>query len=249
MNENMNQYTEIDNLKNRLNELRALQSEKVVKALEIEYTYESNKIEGNTLTLQETALVIEKGLTIGGKTLNEHLEAVNHTHAIDFIKEIAKGNEPITERLITEIHALILRGIDPRNAGRYRSVPVLISGAKHVPPQPYLVPLEMQKLLQWYNDNKDTLHPIELASEMHERLVTIHPFTDGNGRTSRLLMNLILLRYGYPIAILKGDAQSRLKYYNALETAQVHNDKRPFIDLIADNIQQTIKRITKIVQG
>lgn len=245
----MNRYTEIDNLKNRLNELRALQSEKVVKALEIEYTYESNKIEGNTLTLQETALVIEKGLTIGGKTLNEHLEAVNHTHAIDFIKEIAKGNEPITERLITEIHTLILKGIDNRNAGRYRNVPVLISGAKHVPPQPYAVPLEMEKLMQWYNDNKDTLHPIELASEMHERLVTIHPFIDGNGRTSRLLMNLILLRWGYPIAILKGDTESRLKYYGALETAQIENDKRPFIDLIADNIRQTIERIIKIVEG
>lgn len=245
----MNRYTEIDNLKNRLNELRALQSEKVVKALEIEYTYESNKIEGNTLTLQETALVIEKGLTIGGKTLNEHLEAVNHTHAIDFIKEIAKGNEPITERLITEIHALILKGIDNRNAGRYRNVPVLISGAKHVPPQPYAVPLEMEKLMQWYNDNKDTLHPIELASEMHERLVTIHPFIDGNGRTSRLLMNLILLRWGYPIAILKGDTESRLKYYGALETAQIENDKRPFIDLIANNIRQTIERIIKIVEG
>ncbi|GIM52737.1 cell division protein Fic [Capnocytophaga cynodegmi] len=245
----MNRYTEIDNLKNRLNELRALQSEKVVKALEIEYTYESNKIEGNTLTLQETALVIEKGLTIGGKTLNEHLEAVNHTHAIDFIKEIAKGNEPITERLITEIHALILKGIDNSNAGRYRNVPVLISGAKHVPPQPYAVPLEMEKLMQWYNDNKDTLHPIELASEMHERLVTIHPFIDGNGRTSRLLMNLILLRWGYPIAILKGDTESRLKYYNTLETAQIENDKRPFIDLIADNIRQTIERIIKIVEG
>ncbi|CEN33575.1 Fic family protein [Capnocytophaga cynodegmi] len=245
----MNRYTEIDNLKNRLNELRALQSEKVVKALEIEYTYESNKIEGNTLTLQETALVIEKGLTIGGKTLNEHLEAVNHTHAIDFIKEIAKGNEPITERLITEIHALILKGIDNSNAGRYRNVPVLISGAKHVPPQPYAVPLEMEKLMQWYNDNKDTLHPIELASEMHERLVTIHPFIDGNGRTSRLLMNLILLRWGYPIAILKGDTESRLKYYGTLETAQIENDKRPFIDLIADNIRQTIERIIKIVEG
>ncbi|MFJ1321997.1 Fic family protein [Capnocytophaga canis] len=245
----MSKYIEIDNLKNRLNNLRALQSKKVVKALEIEYTYESNKIEGNTLTLQETALVIEKGLTVGGKTLNEHLEAINHTHAIAFIKDIAKGNEPITERLITEIHALILKGIDNRNAGRFRSVPVLISGAKHVPPQPFAVPLEMEKLMQWYDLNKDTLHPIELASEMHERLVTIHPFIDGNGRTSRLLMNLILLRSGYPIAILKGDTESRLKYYNALETAQVEDDKRPFIDLIATNVRQTIERIIKIVEG
>ncbi len=238
---------EIDQLKAKLNELRANQSEKVIKALDIEYTYESNKIEGNTLTLQETALVIEKGLTVGGKTLNEHLEAINHTYAIDFIKEIAQKKEPITERLIIEIHTLILKSIDNKNAGKYRNVPVMISGAKHVPPQPYEVPILMNELLQWYETNKDKLHPIILAAEMHERLVTIHPFIDGNGRTSRLLMNLILLQNGYPIAILKGDADSKLKYYNTLEIAQTESNKNPFIILIIENLKETIKRIIKIV--
>ncbi len=237
-----------DKLKARLNQLRANQSEKVINAFDIEYTYESNKIEGNTLTLQETALVIEKGLTVGGKTLNEHLEAINHTHAIKFIKDVAQKKEEVTERLICEIHALILKGIDDRNAGRYRTVPVMISGAKHVPPQPYAVPLQMQELAQWYNDNKDTLHPIVLSAEMHERLVTIHPFIDGNGRTSRLLMNLILLQNGYPIAILKGDAESRLKYYNALEVAQTEDNKAPFINLIIDNVSDTMQRIIKVVE-
>lgn len=244
----MDNYTKIDRLKDQLNNLRANQSEKVAKAFDIEYTYESNKIEGNTLTLQETALVIEKGLTIGGKTLNEHLEAINHTYAINFIKDIATNKEPITERLITEIHALILKTIDDKNAGQYRKVQVLISGAKHIPPQPYEVPLQMQNLIKWYNENKNEVHPIVLSAEMHERLVTIHPFIDGNGRTSRLLMNLILLQHGYPIAILKGDAESRLKYYNALETAQTENNKQPFIDFIADNITETIQRIIKVIQ-
>ncbi len=228
----MNKYKEIDRLRDELNELRTKENDKVTKALEIEYTYESNKIEGNTLTLQETALVIEKGLTVGGKTLNEHLEAINHTHAIDFIKEVVQKREPITERLIMEIHALILKGIDNRNAGAYRDVPVMISGAKHVPPQPYTVPMEMENLMQWYNENREKLHPIVLSAEMHERLVTIHPFIDGNGRTSRLLMNLILLQHGYPIAILKGDSDNRLKYYNALEVAQIENNKEPFINFV-----------------
>lgn len=242
-------FNKIDKLKDRLNVLRINQSEKVTKALDIEYTYESNKIEGNTLTLKETALVIEKGLTVGGKPLNEHLEAINHAFAIDFIKDVVKNKEPITERLITDIHALILKGIDDRNAGKYRSVQVLISGAKHEPPQPYKVPLQMRNLIEWYNESKDKVHPIVLSAEMHERLVTIHPFIDGNGRTSRLLMNLILLQHGYPIAILKGDSKSRLTYYNTLEIAQTENNKEPFIKFIAKNIKATIKRIIKIVDN
>lgn len=239
---------QLDELKNELNHLRNQQGDKVVKAFDIEYTYESNKIEGNTLTLQETALVIEKGLTIGGKTLNEHLEAINHAHAIEFIKELAKDKNNITERDVLQIHRLILQGINNENAGKYRNVQVLISGAKHVPPQPYLVQKEMESLFIWYNENKDYLHPIVLSAEMHERLVTIHPFIDGNGRTSRLLMNLILLQNGFPIAILKGDADNRLKYYNALETAQINNDKQPFIGFIIENIKDTMQRIINVVK-
>ena len=242
-------YIYLDELKEHLNRLRNLQSDKVAKAFDIEYTYESNKIEGNTLTLQETALVIEKGLTIGGKSLNEHLEAVNHQNAIEYIKDLAKQNELITERDLLQIHYLILQGINNQQAGTYRNLQVLISGAKHVPPQPFLVPKEMESLFLWYNDNKDKLHPVELSAEMHERLVTIHPFIDGNGRTARLLMNLILLQNGFPIAILKGDTDSRLKYYSALETAQVEHDKKPFIKLIAENVQETILRIIKTVEG
>jgi len=238
---------ELDQLKDQLNELRGLQSGKVARAFDIEYTYESNKIEGNTLTLQETALVIEKGLTVGGKTLNEHLEAVNHVYAIDYIKELAKEKQGITERDILQIHSLILKGIDNGNAGQYRKVQVLISGAKHVPPQPYLVPKQMEDLVIWYNENKDRLHPVVMSAEMHERLVTIHPFIDGNGRTARLLMNLILLQSGYPIAILKGDAESRLQYYNALEAAQTDNNTRPFIDLIIGNVKSTMRRIINTI--
>lgn len=244
-----NKYDYLDKLKYHLNQLRNLQSDKVAKAFDIEYTYESNKIEGNTLTLQETALVIEKGLTIGGKSLNEHLEAVNHQNAIEYIKDIAKENESISERDLLQIHYLILQGINNEQAGKYRNLQVLISGAKHVPPQPFLVAKEMESLFLWYNENKDILHPVVLSAEMHERLVTVHPFIDGNGRTARLLMNLILLQNGFPIAILKGDTDSRLKYYSALEMAQVEHNKEPFINLIAENVEETMERIIKAVEG
>lgn len=241
-------YNYLDSLKEKLNGLRNKQSEKVAKAFDIEYTYESNKIEGNTLTLQETALVIEKGLTIGGKSLNEHLEAINHTFAIEYIKDIARQKEAISERVLLDIHKLILQGIDNNNAGRYRTVQVLISGARHIPPQPYLIQKEMESLFLWYEENKHKIHLVELAAEMHERLVTIHPFIDGNGRTARLLMNLILLQYGFPIAILKGDSESRLKYYGTLEAAQTEHNKQPFLEFIAQNILDTMERIIRTIE-
>lgn len=243
-----NILTTIDILKAELQLYRSLQSDKVTKAFELEYTYESNRIEGNTLTLQETALVVEKGLTIGGKSLQEHLEAINHTYALDYVKELVKEKTPFTETILLNIHKLILQGIDNANAGKYRNVQVMISGAKHIPPQPYLVAKQMEDFFIWYNENKENQHPVLLSAELHERLVTIHPFIDGNGRTSRLLMNLILLQYGYPIAILKGDAESRLKYYNALEQAQTNNNKQLFHLLIANNVENTLERIIKTVK-
>lgn len=241
-------YQELDILNEKLNGYRANFSQKIAQALDIEYTHESNKIEGNTLTLRETAIVIEKGLTIGGKPLNDHLEAINHAQAIDYIKDLAKATNTITDRDILQIHALILQGIDRENAGRYRSVPVMISGSKHTPPPPYVVPEKMQEMMDFYNENMETMHPVELASEMHERLVYIHPFADGNGRTARLLMNLILLQNGYPIAILKGDTENRLKYYKALETASITGDKTPFKNFIKEVLTQTINRILEVVE-
>ena len=123
----------------------------------------------------------------------------------------------------------------------------MISGAKHIPPQPFLVPVQMEGLFIWYNEHKNNLHPVLLAAELHERLVTIHPFIDGNGRTSRLLMNLILLQHGYPIAILKGDNLNRLQYYTALETAQTTDNNHLFLLLIANNVMETLERVIKIV--
>ena len=203
---------EIDVLKTEFDQYRNLDNAKIQEALAIEYTYESNRIEGNTLTLQETQLVIEKGLTISGKPLKEHLEAINHKEAIDFIVDLVQNKEPLNERNLLQIHSIILKSIDKENAGNYRKVPVLISGSTHTPPQPYLVQKLMEDYFLFYEENKNSLHPVVLSAEMHERLVTIHPFIDGNGRASRLVMNLILLQNGFPIANIKGDTESRMKY-------------------------------------
>lgn len=238
---------EINVLKAEFDQYRNLDNVKIQEALAIEYTYESNRIEGNTLTLQETQLVIEKGLTISGKPLKEHLEAINHKEAIDFITDLVKEKEPLNERNLLQIHSIILKSIDKINAGRYRKVPVLISGSTHTPPQPYLVQKLMEDYFLFYEENKSSLHPVVLSAEMHERLVTIHPFIDGNGRTSRLVMNLILLQNGFPIANIKGDTESRMKYYNALENSRIDN-KAAFILLIAELVKESLDRRIKIVR-
>jgi Fic family protein len=142
---------------------------------------------------------------------------------------------------------LILKGIDKDNAGRFRSVPVRISGSEHLPPQPFLLDKMMEEYFVHYNAQKKILHPVILAAEMHERLVSIHPFIDGNGRTSRLVMNLILLRNGLSIANLKGDVDSRLTYYRALEAVQVDNNPEPFYHLVADAVRDSLERHLELV--
>lgn len=238
---------EIDYLKKKLDKLRAYDSYRISQALELEYTFESNRIEGNTLTLQETDLVINEGLTISGKSMREHLEAINHQEAISYIKSLVDTHSEIHERDILGIHRIILRGIDSKYAGVYRNVQVLIKGSSHTPPPPYLVNKQMEDFFIWFQTHKHKLHPVAFAAEAHERLVSIHPFIDGNGRTSRLLMNLILLKNGYVIANLKGDPQSRLKYYKALELAQNRQQKESFIQLIAETELEALNRYLSIL--
>jgi Fic family protein len=222
---------QLENKKNHLDTFRPLNNvvlSNLADWFRIELTYNSNAIEGNTLTRQETALVIEKGLTVGGKALVEHLEATNHSHAIEWIRERAKSKKAYSKSDILSIHILILSGIDSENAGKFRTVSVRISGSKVNLALPIEVPVLMQGFLDWLNQN--TLHPVELAAEAHLRFVRIHPFTDGNGRTARLLMNLILLKHGYPSAIIKN--RDRLDYINALETAHMTGRKKLYKDII-----------------
>jgi Fic family protein/DNA-binding XRE family transcriptional regulator len=238
---------EIDSLKAKLNQFRQFDSFRIAQALELEYTFESNRIEGNTLTLRETDLVINEGLTISGKSMREHLEAINHVEAITYIKQLMQRNFPLNERELLSVHNLILRGIIPEDAGRYRRVQVMIKGSSHMPPQPFIVAKEMEDYFIWYEENRSKMHPVILAAEMHERLVTIHPFIDGNGRTSRLIMNLILLQNGYVIANIKGDYETRMNYYKTLETAQTSNKKEDFLLFIAHVEKECLERYINII--
>jgi Fic family protein len=236
-----------DQLKQALDNYRELDKTRIVEALHIEYTYESNRIEGNTLTLRETDLIIHKGLTIAGKALYEHLEAINHYQAIGFIIDLVKTGEPLTRQNLLTLHGLILHGIDRDNAGRFRQVPVIISGSQHTPPQPWHIESLMEEYFEFYQNNQTQLHPIILAAEMHERLATIHPFIDGNGRTARLVMNLILLQSGFPIANISGESQLRLAYYNALEKCNLSQDKTDFYLLVASYVRLSLERLLNLL--
>ena len=239
--------SEIDVLKTKLDTFRQFDSYRIAQALELEYTFESNRIEGNTLTLRETDLVINEGLTISGKSMREHLEVINHQEAIAYIKHLMEKNTSFNEREVLSIHNLILRGIHPEDAGRYRRVQVMIKGSSHMPPQPFLVAKQMEDYFIWYETNKNKLHPVVLAAEMHERLVTIHPFIDGNGRSSRLVMNLILLQHGFVIANIKGDYDTRMNYYQSLETAQSSSNKEDFLLFIAQIEKESLERYLTII--
>ncbi len=190
---------------------------KVKEGLNVEWTYNSNSIEGNTLSLNETKVVLEDGLTIGGKSLKEHFEIYNHHEAIAFLEGLVQTNYRLSEKDVLSIHELVLKQIDKNFAGRFRNAAVRITGANFVPPNANRVPEFFAELIDFVNANPDNVHDVILSSVFHHRFVWIHPFFDGNGRTVRLAMNLILMRRGYPPAIiLRND---RKKYYDALNKA------------------------------
>lgn len=213
----------------------------------VELTFTSNAIEGNTLTRRETALVVEKGLTVGGKSLIEHLEATNHAKALDWVQgQISRKPNKLSEKDILQIHEIVLKGIDDENSGHYRSVPVRISGSAVVLPNPRKVPDLMAEFAAWFKV-KHALHPVELAAEAHYRLVTIHPFVDGNGRTARLLMNMILMMSGYPPAIIR--KRDRLAYIGALEQVQLGGSNADYHNLIAKAVERSLDIYLKAVGG
>ena len=236
--------------KNKLDSYRPLPNDLIQNLddwFRVELTYTSNAIEGNTLTRKETALVVEKGITVGGKTLVEHLEATNHAHALDWVKEQIKHSPAtITEKNILYIHDLILKGINDKIAGYYRSVPVRISGSAVVLPNPKKVPQLMEEFIRWLQ-GESVMHPVELAAEAHYRLVTIHPFVDGNGRSARLLMNMILLMKGYPAAIIR--KRDRLAYINSLEKAQLGGSKDDYYKIISKAVDRSLDIYLNAMQG
>lgn len=230
----------IQKKKKRLDKLRPL-SKSILKKLKhdlsLEWTYNSNAIEGNTLTLQETRLVLEEGITIKGKSLREHFEAKNHEKAIVHLELIVQQKARITENHILQLHKLVLDGIEEDFASRYRNGQVRIIGANFIPPSGLKVPELMTEFVQELNTQRNKKNDIELATFTHHRFVWIHPFFDGNGRTARLLMNIILMQAGYPPAvILKND---RKKYYEALNRAN-KNDYEKLELLISQAIERSL---------
>jgi Fic family protein len=230
-------FREIDKTKLRIDSRRPLAIEEIKELdayFRIGMTYSSNALEGNTLTITETKVLLEDGLTAGGKPLRDCFEAVGHAKAYDFMLETARADPFVfSEDIIQRLHYLFYQGIDPDLAGVYRLLSVLITGTEYVPPQASEVPKLMKIFVKEMNDLHKKLHPVQLAALAHRRLVDIHPFIDGNGRTARLLMNLILVNRGYQLVIippiLRGD------YISALMSAQrkkVPSDE-PFIRFIA----------------
>jgi Fic family protein len=237
--ESLNQLTAKKQRLDAAQPLSPASLDKLREALDVEWTYHSNAIEGNTLTLRETALVLKDGLTVGGKTLREHLEAINHQYAIRFVEEMAAQDTPVTEHTIRSLHASILRTISDEEAGRYRRAQVRITGSDFVPPEAVAVPGLMADLGAWLNNVEAAKrHPVERAALAHFRLVDVHPFVDGNGRTARLLMNLLLMRAGYPPAVLRID--DRPTYYDTLDTAHA-GDTKPFVHLIAQAVDRSLE--------
>lgn len=241
-----NYFDEVDSLKRELDSKRPIPKETLKslrESINLEWTYNSNGIEGNTLTLRETQVVLE-GITVGGKSIKEHLEAINHEKAILFLNDLVKDNEPISEWNIKNIHQLVLKDIDNENAGRYRKENVTIKGATHIPPDYLKVPELMEKLILNYNTWNE-YHPIIQAALLHGELVKIHPFIDGNGRTSRLLMNLDIVNSGYNPVIIK--KESRLKYYEVLDKAHTTGNYTDFVKLVTELEIEMLKKYLELL--
>jgi Fic family protein len=219
---------------------------RIREALALEWTYNSNSIEGNTLTLLETQVVIEDGLTVSGKSLREHFEAVNHHEAIAFVRELAQPGYTLHKRDILYIHAIVLDKIDKRIAGRIRDGNVRITGASFTPPDALQVEEQLQELIDWYHNEGAQLHAVVRASIFHHRLVWIHPFFDGNGRTARLVFNLLLMSEGYPPAIIL--TVDRKKYYTALRNGDQGDYEKLFF-LIGQSLERSLAIYISNIEG
>ena len=240
---------QVDKLKRWLDSFRPLPAAVVAELkqlFDVRFTYNSNAIEGNTLTQSETQLVLEKGITVGGKTLREHLEVVGHRDAIDYVESLAQKDTTIGEWEIRQIHSLLLSAIDRAEAGRYRQLDVKAAGTGYTYPPHYLLPELMAEFVTWLNSKAaQQLHPIDYAAEAHCRFVGIHPFRDGNGRTGRLMMNVLLLRSGYPVVVIPN--QHRAEYIEALVQAQQQDNLLAFQALLLEAAQQSLVEVLRVV--
>lgn len=243
-----NRINDADRLRNEIEKYRPL-SPGALKQLKeyyrVGFTYASNAIEGNSLTETETKVILEDGITIGGKTVRECQEAIGHSEAYDLLYNLSKS-DAITEKDIKKLHRVFYYRIDESNAGKYRRTAVIISGTDYIPPKPDRVPGLMKKFSERIPSLRKKHHPVEFAAMLHGEIVTIHPFTDGNGRTARLLMNLALLQDGYVITIvppvLRGEYIDTLREYNKGKAA-------PFIDFISSMVYEAEKDYLRMLEA
>lgn len=239
-------FTRIENKRSELNKRRPLTKGEVgrlTKEFLVEFTYNSNAIEGNTLTLSETEAVINDNVTIGGKPLKDHLEAIGHKEAYKYMLMLADNKKPFSERIIKEIHSLVLAD-KQEDRGIYRRIPVRISGALHEPPRPYMISPLMEKLIAEYKDMQD-IHTIERAALFHLKFESIHPFVDGNGRCGRLLLNFDLIKNGYPNINIK--FIDRQKYYDCFNDYHMHNSHSKITNLIAVYVEEMLDKYLDIL--
>lgn len=243
------EFQKINEMTEKLAEMRPLNAGELKRLKEefiIGNTYHSNAIEGSTLTLRETALILGEGVTIAEKPLREHLDAIGHKDAFEYIYDLSREKTPISEKVIKDIHSLVLMG-DRENRGVYRSVPVVIVGAEHTPPQPYLVPKLIEQLVIDYSELCGQKNIIEAAAEFHLRFESIHPFIDGNGRTGRLILNLELMKNGLlPINIKFAD---RAKYYGAFEEYARTENPAAFAEMVFRYELYELERYIEIIEG
>ncbi len=241
-------FAGIDNRKAKLADQRPLtqgESERLRDEFIIGFTYNSNAIEGNTMTLDETALVLKEGVTIGGKSVREHMELIGHRDACLFLEELVREPAPLSEKTIFDLHTLVL--MDRReDRGVYRRVPVMITGARTELPQPWQVPVEMERLIADYHGEMQTLHPAERAALFHLRFESIHPFIDGNGRTGRLLLNLELMKEGYPPIDVK--FQDRARYMTCFRTWDTEKSAEPMIELVGEYLTSRLDEYLQILE-
>lgn len=239
-------FTQIDLKKEKLDACRPLtpgETARLGDEFMIEFTYNSNAIEGNTLTLQETALVLE-GITIDQKPLKDHLEAVGHRDAFVYVQQLVSNKVPLEERIIKEIHSLVLMD-QPEDKGIYRRIPVRIMGAAHEPPQPYIIPKKMEQLIEDCNKKRGTMHPLERIAWFHLVFEGIHPFIDGNGRTGRLIMNFDLMQNGYPPVNIK--FADRKRYYDAFDNYYRDGDADSMVMMISQYVEERLDRYLEVL--
>ena len=236
--------SKIEELKRTLDGRRPLTEGELQRLNEefvVEYTYNSNAIEGNTLTLRETDLVL-RGLTIDRKPLKDHMEAIGHKEAFNFVSDLVKESKELSEYVIKQIHYLVLAD-KPQDRGVYRKVPVTIAGARHTPVQPYLIEPKLQELIEWYKATDVDF--ITKLAKFHIEFETIHPFIDGNGRTGRLLVNLELMKLGYPPIDIK--FKDRMAYYDAFDSYHVKGDLKPMVKLFGRYLFERLSKYLDIL--